>query len=247
MPNHSEIYRKYDELADKEILFAAYADPPGFTEVEWGKIVTMPDGWHSSAQDRIKGTQITELNSRKKYGEIIDSSWDSKGGLIIVGKTQVKHVIQRNIEDMEMRFTSLCAAIEYAPKYIAKTDTFYCEDTKVDRFIRVEDGGGCNSAGCIQFPLADDFSKMIVDFRRKHMFHFWGQKSSKQFHSRPLLSAASIKRKFPHINFDCNLVLDGFKSNVNEDGIILRRQLGESVALIETMRYQNLRITKLRG
>jgi len=219
------LYQSFEEIAESPLYFAAYADPPGHTETDDGsKIITMPDGWHSTMQDRVKGHQIIELGGRRKYGEIIDSAWDAKGGLIVLGKTKMKHVIDCQLTKMVLQFTSICASIEYYPKH-SKTnrDIIYCEDTKIDHFVRVEDGGGCNSTGGIMFPTAKEFTKNMLEFRRKSMYDSYSRTGYLEFLHRPALSHAYVKRLFPTYDFGANKILEQFAYATNTHGQMLSR------------------------
>jgi len=238
------LFKLHKEVADTDILFAGYADPPCVSSCVTGNCITYPDGWASSAQDKIIGCKLDV------GGNIIASSWDEIGGIIIVGKTKLSNVVEKSLYDLSFGLTSLCVDISYNSSSSSKPIVEICKDVIVNKFLCVIGNEGCNPAGSVIFPDAPNFTRKSIDYRAWRSLRHKGENvhtTFKQFFNRPKLSSSSIKKIFPHIDFSCNKVLEDFvttSAENNKYGVLYRRSLNaknsvkEITSLLNTLSYR---------
>lgn len=192
-----KLFEKYHALQHEYVTFAAYIDPPALTQDinNDNVIVTQPEGWNPKALDDVIGMPISVFRSE---GTITHSAFDLEGGLAVAGKLKLSQAVESEKGSLAISITSLCPTIEYYPLRSRKNKVIYCENTRVGDVQAVFGGGGCNGMGCIVYPKAERFSKLLANYRQRDMKDWDDQYfRATQFKGRPKLTEEKIKALFP--------------------------------------------------
>jgi hypothetical protein len=183
--------------ADDYVYFMGFVDPPVLSDTLDGPLITRPWGWQSRAVDRLVGLTFAadpvRPGSRPTDGQVVASTWDDRGGPVVLGRIRLRDVIRIDEFFIKPRFTSLCAAIEY---YLRGRQT--CDRVLCTGLVKVPDGGGCNPGGLVVFPHAPTFSAVAYGWRKRHMFRNFRTHYAR-FKDRPRLHPDRFEQLFGRV------------------------------------------------
>lgn len=206
--------------SDQPVRFICYADPPGVARASItncsGPVVTLPHSWSSKARDEVLGAQIYQDESSKKGikgSRILDSSWDDKGGLIVLAEMPFSEVVTIGSKYASYQMVSLCACLEHSVKEIPN-QPIYCDDVIANGFI-VQPTGGCNPMGYAYFPKAPKFNRRV----NRYMAYNSRGYRHEQFLERPRINDDFMDLHFPKWKINgANSLLEKLTENTKVDG-----------------------------
>lgn len=207
----------------QKIRFVLYADPPArifpsITDLDWKKpCIVYPSCWSKDALKLALKAKITNtVENGDRVGNIIASSMNSRGGLLLVAETPLKEIVSQNWyrkNSLDLESASLCCCLKHDVEKGRRT--YYLINAYPFQFITQKEGG-CNPKSYNYFPNAPKFNKMIIKAIHNRCKWDWDKKRLEEFNRRPLITDNLIKYHFPQIKFD-NQVLDSIVSFVHLD------------------------------
>ena len=206
---------------DKKFRFATFVDPPTMTDEG---LVTHPNGWASSALDKLPKTIGIDGRNR---AQIIGKNWHKDGGLIVVAECRLGDLIDVDYGTFEN--ASCCALIEYNSKP-GKYGIVFSEDCVCTSIGMHGPGTGCNVANKIYIPRSRKMNEHLIEEIRYNLDHY--NNDLQRFDSRVKISDDIVKEMFPDVDFSMNLDLRRLYQEKSKPKIIkVIRNISKQIAM----------------
>jgi hypothetical protein len=200
------IQRYLDTRGDLKIRLVCYADPPiaSIPSVREGRAalphVVLPEYWSlPRALKKALESPIThDVALKQSVGKCIASSWDPKGGVIMLVETELNQLLRASYYYTEVtpaiKFGALCACVK--AHMVRRNYVFHMKEAEPFGFI-TQDSSGCNPGGYSYYPGSENFNRAML----RHM-------GDKLIESKaPLITDEIVRKHFPRHKFDNNEML----------------------------------------
>ncbi len=205
--------------------FVLYADPPApiypsITKLKGKPSIVSPKDWSKYATKRVLKAKIWNQvgdddfgngNDIPNVGKILASSFNSRGGLLIVAELPLEEIVRKDWYSFKLQIesASLCACLRH--DVMENKRFFHLTNANIFGFITQKEGG-CNPKAYNYFPNAPKFNEKIEE-AIENRCAFENIKRYQSFQKRPLITESLIKYHFPQIQFN-NSILDKIAKHI---------------------------------